>query len=323
MKVPRRSFLHFVTTGAALAARPVSAMAQNYPERPVRIIVALPAGSSPDIIARIISAYLSKKLGQPFVIDNKPGANGNIGTEMALRALPDGYTLLQAIAANTVNATLYKHLNFNFVDDIVPVAGLARIPQVMEVNPSVPATTVPEFIAYAKANPGKLAMASGGIGGTPHVAGELFMMMTGVKMLHVPYRTNPRPDLLSGQVQVMFDTLPASIAFIRSGKLRALAVTTAARVPALPDVPALSEFLPAYEATSWQGLVAPKGTSGEIITTLNKTVNAGLADAALKTQLANLGAVTMPMIPAEFGKFIADDVAKWAKVIQFANIKLD
>jgi tripartite-type tricarboxylate transporter receptor subunit TctC len=266
---------------------------------------------------------LSKKLGQPFVIDNKPGANGNIGTEAALRALPDGYTLLQAIAANTVNASLYKNLNFNFVHDIAPVAGLARIPQVMEVNPSVPATTVPEFIAYAKSNPGKLAMASGGIGGTPHVAGELFMMMTGVKMLHVPYRTNPRPDLLSGQVQVMFDTLPASIAFIRSGKLRALAVTTAARVPALPDVPALSEFLPGYEATSWQGLVAPRQTSGEIISTLNKTVNASLADATLKTQLASLGAVTMPMIPAEFGKFIAGDVAKWAKVIQFANIKLD
>jgi len=323
MKVPRRSFLHFVTTAAAFAARPVSVMAQSYPERPVRIIVALPAGSSPDIIARIIAAYLSIKLAQPFVIDNKPGANGNIGTEVALRALPDGYTLLQAIAANTVNATLYKHLNFNFVHDIAPVAGLVRIPQVMAVNPSVPATTVPEFIAYAKSNPGKLAMASGGIGGTPHVAGELFMMMTGVKMLHVPYRTNPRPDLLSGQVQVMFDTLPASIAFIRSGKLRALAVTTTARVPALPDVPALSEFLPGYEATSWQGLVAPRETSGEIINTLNKTVNAGLADAALKTQLANLGAVTMPMTPAEFGKFIGDDVAKWAEVIQFANIKLN
>lgn len=323
MKVPRRSFLHFVTTAAAFAARPVSVMAQSYPERPVRIIVALPAGSSPDIFARIIAAYLSNKLAQPFVIDNKPGANGNIGTEVALRALPDGYTLLQAIAANTVNATLYEHLNFNFVHDIAPVAGLVRIPQVMAVNPSVPATTVPEFIAYAKSNPGKLAMASGGIGGTPHVAGELFMMMTGVKMLHVSYRTNPRPDLLSGEVQVMFDTLPASIAFIRSGKLRALAVTTTARVPALPDVPALSEFLPGYEATSWQGLVAPRETSGEIINTLNKTVNAGLADAALKTQLANLGAVTMPMTPAEFGKFIGDDVAKWAEVIQFANIKLN
>lgn len=322
MKFPRRSFLHLVGT-AALAGPPVFAVSLSYPERPVRIVVALPTGSSPDIIARIIAAYLSKKLGQPFVIDNKPGANGNIGTERALHAPPDGYTLLQAIAANTVNATLYANLNFNLIHDIAAVAGVARIPQVMEVNPSIPAKTVPEFIAYAKANPGKLAMASGGIGGTPHVAGELFMMMTGVKMLHVPYRTNPRPDLLSGQVQVMFDTLPASIAFIRSGKLRALAVTTSTRVPALPGVPALSEYLPGYEAASWQGLVAPKGTPGEIITTVNETVNAGLADASLKAQLANLGAVTMPMTPAEFGTFIANDVAKWAKVIQFANIKLD
>jgi tripartite-type tricarboxylate transporter receptor subunit TctC len=320
MKFSRRSFLPFAVGAAALAAQRSRAVAQGYPARPVRVIVPLPAGSSPDIVARIIGQDLSERLGKPFIVDNRPGANGNVGTEMALRAAPDGYTLLQAIAANTVNATLYKNLNFDFIHDLTPVAGVARIPQVMEVNPLVPAKTVPEFIAYAKANPGKLNMASGGVGGTPHVAGELFMMMTGVKMLHVPYRTNPRPDLLSGQVQVMFDTMPASIAFIRSGKLRPLAVTTATRVAALPDVPALSEFLPGYEATSWQGLVAPKGMSGEIVAILNKTVNAGLADVKLKAQLANLGAEPMPMTPDEFGAFIAGEIAKWAKVIKFAGI---
>jgi tripartite-type tricarboxylate transporter receptor subunit TctC len=320
MEFPRRSFLRFAIGAVALAAQRGHAVAQSYPARPVRVVVALPAGSSPDIVSRIVAQYLSERLGRPFIVDNRPGANGNVGTEMALRAAPDGYTLLQAIAANTVNATLYKKLNFDFMRDIAPVAGVARIPQVMEINPSVPAKTVPEFIAYAKANPGKLNMASGGIGGTPHVAGELFMMMTGVKMLHVPYHTNPRPDLLSGQVQVMFDTLPASIAFIRSGKLRALAVTTATRVPALPDVPALSEFLPGYEATSWQGLVAPKGTPGEIIATLSQAVQAGLADAKLKASLANLGAISMPMTSDEFGRFIAAEIAKWAKVIKFAGI---
>jgi tripartite-type tricarboxylate transporter receptor subunit TctC len=323
MKFLRRSFLQFAAGAAALVAQRDAAAAQNYPNRPVRVIVALPAGSSPDIVSRVVAQYLSERLGRPFIVDDRPGANGNVGTEIALRAAPDGYTLLQAIAANTVNTTLYKDLNFDFNRDIAPVAGVARIPQVMEINPSVPAKNVPEFIAYAKANPGKLNMASGGIGGTPHVAGELFMMMTGVKMLHVPYRTNPRPDLLSGQVQVMFDTLPASIAFIRSGKLRPLAVTTTTRVAALPDVPALSEFLPGYEATSWQGLAAPKGTPGEIIATLSQAVSASLADAAVKTQLANLGAEPMPMSSDEFGAFIAAETAKWAKVIKFADIKAE
>ncbi len=316
----RRSLLQFAVGAAAWAAEGGGAAAQSYPDRPVHVIVALPAGSSPDIVSRVIGQYLSERLGQPFVVDNKPGANGNLGTEAALRAPPDGYTLLQAIAANTVNATLYKNLRFDFMHDIAPVAGVVRIPQVMEINPLVPANTVPEFIAYAKANPGKLNMASGGVGGTPHVAGELFMMMTGVKMLHVPYSTNPRPDLLSGQVQVMFDTLPASIGFVRSGKLRPLAVTTATRVAALPDVPALSEFLPGYEATSWQGLVAPKGTPEPIIAILGQAVQAGLADATLKARLTSLGAVPMPMTPEEFGKFIADEIAKWAKVIKFAGI---
>jgi tripartite-type tricarboxylate transporter receptor subunit TctC len=321
MKLPRRSFLHFAVGAAALAARARPAAAQSYPQRPVRVVVPLPAGSSPDIVARIVGQHLTERLGQPFIIDNRPGANGNVGTEIALHAAPNGYTLLQAIAANAVNTTLYKNLDFDFMHDIAPVAGVARIPQVMEVTPSVPARTVPEFIAYAKANPGKLNMASGGIGGTPHVAGELFMMMTGVKMLHVPYTANPRPDLLSGRVQVMFDTLPASIAFLRDGKLRALAVTTATRVPTLADIPALSEFLPGYEATSWQGLVAPRGTPSDVIATLSKTVTAGLA--AAETQLATLGAIPMPMTQAEFGKFIADEIAKWAKVIHFANIRLE
>jgi tripartite-type tricarboxylate transporter receptor subunit TctC len=289
----------------------------------VRMVVALPAGSSPDIVARLMGQWLSQRLGQQYIIDNKPGANGNVGTESAVRATADGYTLLMCIAANAVNATVYNNLNFNFLRDIAPIAGIVRIPQVMEVHPSVPAQTVPEFVAYAKANPGKLNMASGGIGGTPHVAGELFKMMAGVDLVHVPYRGNPRPDLLAGQVQVMFDTLPASIEFIRTGRLRALAVTTAMRLAVLPDIPALAEFLPGYEATSWQGLCAPRGTPDEIVVKLNSAVNAGLADAKMQAQLVNLGAVPMPMSPAEFSKFVGGEVAKWAKVIAFAGIKAE
>jgi tripartite-type tricarboxylate transporter receptor subunit TctC len=311
--------------GAAVAQLAASRMAraQTYPSRPARIIVALPAGSSPDIVARLVGQWLSERLGQQFIIDNRPGANGNVGTEAAVRAAPDGYTLLAVIAANAVNATLYNNLNFNFIRDTTPIAGLVRIPQVLEVHPSVPAATVPEFIAYAKANPGKLNMASGGVGGTPHVAGELFKMMAGVDIVHVPYRGNPRPDLLGGQVQVMFDTLPASIAFIRTGKLRALAVTTATRLAILPDIPTVAEFLPGYEASSWQGIAAPKGTPDEIVKKLNTEINTGLTNAKLQTQLANLGAVPMPMSPAEFGKFVADEVEKWAKVIKFAGIKAE
>jgi len=326
MRFPRRRFLHLAAGAAGAAALPLAsriATAQAYPSRPVRIIVGLPAGSSPDIGARLMGQYLSERLGQQFIVDNRPGANSNIGTEMAVRAAPDGYTLLLAIAANAVNATLYDNLSFNFIRDITPVAGLVRVPQIMEVHPSVPASTVPEFIAYAKANPGKLNMASGGIGGTPHVAGELFKMMAAVDMLHVPYRGNPRPDLLSGQVQVMFDTVLASIEFIRTGKLRALAVTTAARLAALPDVPAVAEFLPGYEAIGWQGLAAPRGTPAEIVERLNTEINAGLADARVKAQFANLGAEPMPMTSGEFGRFIADEIEKWAKVIKFAGIKAE
>jgi len=276
-----------------------------------------------DIYARLIGQWLSERFGQQFIVDNRPGANGNIGTEMVARAAPDGYTLLLAITANVVNTTLYENLAFNFSRDLAPVAGLVRVPQVMEVHPSVPATTVPEFIAYAKSVPGKLNMASGGVGGVPHIAGELFKMMAGVDMLHVPYRGNPRPDLLAGQMQVMFDTVLASIEFIRTGKLRALAVTTATRLEALPDVPTVAEFLHGYEASGWQGIAAPRDTPGDIVDRLNREINAGLADVRIKAQFANLGAVPMPMTSAEFGKLIADETEKWSKVIRAAHIKVE
>jgi tripartite-type tricarboxylate transporter receptor subunit TctC len=323
MRHPRRHFLRLAAGALALPAVSRMAWAQAYPARPVRLVVGLPAGSSPDIGARLIAQWLSERLGQQFVVDNRPGANTNIGTETVVRAPADGYTLLLLIAANAVNATLYDNLSFNIVRDLAPVAGIARVPQVMEVHPSVPVTTVPEFIAYARANPGKLNMASGGVGGTPHVAGELFKMMAGIDMVHVPYRANPRPDLLGGQVQVMFDTVPASIEYIRAGKLRALAVTSATRLPALPDVPTVAEFLPGYEASGWQGLAAPRGTPTEIVERLNTEINAALADAGIRAQFANLGALPTPMRPAEFARLIQDDIEKWAKVIKFAGIKAD
>jgi len=323
MSLCRRRFLQLAAGTAALPALSRVARAEPYPTRPVRLVVGLPAGSSPDIGARLLAQWLSERLGQQFIVDNRPGANSNIATESVVRAAPDGYTLLLAIAANAVNASLYETLSFNFIRDLAPVAGIARVPQVMEVHPSVPAETIPQFVAYAKANPGKLNMASGGIGGTPHVAGELFKMMAGVDMLHVPYRGNPRPDLLGGQVQVMFDTVPASIEYIRSGKLRALGVTSAGRLAALPDIPAVAEFLPGYEASGWQGLAAPKSTPAEIIDRLNKEISAGLADAKLNAQLTNLGAAPMPMTSAEFARLIADDIGKWAKVIKFAGIKAE
>jgi tripartite-type tricarboxylate transporter receptor subunit TctC len=323
MTLRRRRFLQLAAGTAALPVLARIAWAEAYPARPVRIVVGLPAGSSPDIGARLLAQWLSERLGQQFIVDNRPGANTNIATEAVVRAAPDGYTLLLVIAANAVNASLYENLNFNLIRDLAPVAGIARVPQVMEVHPSVPVQTIPEFIAYAKANPGKLNMASGGVGGTPHVAGELFKMMTGVDMLHVPYRGNPRPDLLGGQVQVMFDTVPASIEYIRSGKLRALGVTTARRLEALPNVPAVAEFLPGYEASGWQGLAAPKGTPVEIVERLNAEINAALADVRLKAQLVNLGADPMPMTSVELGKLMADDIEKWAKVIKFAGIKAE
>jgi tripartite-type tricarboxylate transporter receptor subunit TctC len=321
LKVPRRSFLHLAAAAAALPTMSRMAWAQAYPTRPVRIIVGLPAGSSSDIGARLIGQWLSERLGQPLVIENRPGAGQNLAAEAVVHAPPDGYTLLLSNTANATNPALYEKLNFNFIRDITPVAGIIRVPQVMLVNPSVPAKTVPAFIAYAKANPGKINMASVGIGSAQHIAGELFKFMAGVDMVHVPYRSNPRPDLFGGQVQVMFDTIPSSIEFIRAGKVRALAVTTSSRYQGLLDIPTVGEFLPGYEASAWQGIGAPTNTPEGIIEMLNKEINAGLADSKLKAKFADLGALPMPMTPAEFGRLIADETEKWGKVVKFAGIK--
>ena len=323
MKLPRRTFLHLAAGAAALPAVSRFARAQAYPTRPVRIIVGQAAGSGSDTAARLIGQWLSERLGQQFIIDNRPGAAGNIATEAVVRALPDGHTLLLVNAGNAINATLYDKLNFNFIRDIAPVAGIFRVPQVMEVNPSVPVKTVSEFIAYAKANPGKVNMASAGIGSVHHVAGELFKFMTGVDMVHVPYRgTTPAlTDLLAGQAQVMFDVTPSSTPHIRAGKLRALAVTTSTRADVLPEIPIMGDFVPGYEASAWLGFGAPKDTPGAIIGMLNREVNAGLADPAIKTRIADLGGTVLAISPAEFGKLIADETEKWAKVVKFANIK--
>jgi len=323
MKLLRRQFLHLAAIAAALPALPRIALAQTYPTRPVNLIVGTVPSATPDIDARLIGQWLSERLGQPFVVENRPGAGTNIATELVVRASPDGYTLFLITTANAINATLYESLNFNFIRDIAPVAALVRTPLVMEVNPSVPAKTVPEFIAYAKANPGKINMASSGIGTPQHIAGELFTMMAGVNVLHVPYRsTGPAlVDLLSGQMHAMFDTIPASIEFIRAGKLRPLAVTTATRLDVLPDIPTVGASVPGYEASAWQGIGVPKSTPAEIVDKLNKEINAGLADSKMKARLADLGAVPIPMTPAEFGKFIADETEKYATVIKFAGIK--
>jgi tripartite-type tricarboxylate transporter receptor subunit TctC len=323
MKLPRRQFLHLAAGTAALPAVSRIARAQAYPTRPVRIIVGQAAGSGSDIAARLLGQRLSERLGQPFVIENRPGAGGNIATEAVVRSPADGHTLLLVVGANTVNATLYDKLNFNFVRDIAPVAGIFRVPQVMEVNPSVPARTVPEFIAYAKANPGKVNMASAGIGSVQHVAGELFKFMTGVDMVHVPYRgTTPAlTDLLAGQAQVMFDVTPSSTPHIKAGKLRALAVTTATRADVLPEIPVMGDFVPGYEASGWTGLGAPKDAPAAIIGMLNREVNAGLAEPAIKTRIADLGGTVLPISPAEFSKLITDETEKWGKVVKFANIK--
>src|SRR6516165_10111822 len=322
MKLPRRNFLHLAAGAAALPALSRIAGAQTYPSRPVRVIVPAPAGGGYDIVARLISQWLSERLGQQFVIDNRPGGGSNIGTEAVVRAPADGYTLLMVAPANAINTSLYEKLSFNFIRDIAPVAGIIVVPNVMLVHPSVPAKSVPEFIAYAKANPGKINLASGVIGGPSHVAGELFKIMTGTDMLLVSYRgMSPAvTDLLGGQVQVMFNSLPASIEYIRAGTLRALAVTTATRSETLPDIPTVGEFLPGYEATTWYGVGVPRNTPAEIIEQLNKAVNAGLADPKMKVHLADLG-VALPGSPAEFGKLIAEETEKWAKVIKFAGIK--
>src|SRR5262245_9755201 len=323
MKLPRRQFLHLAAGAATLPSMSRFAWAQAYPTRPVRIIVGLAAGGPADIVARLIAQWLSERLGQQFVVENRTGAATNIATEAVVRAPADGYTLLFVTAASAINTTLYKKLNFNLSRDIVPVASLIRAPSVLEVNPSVPAKTVPEFIAYAKANPGKLIMASGGIGAPSHVFGELFKFMTGVNLVHVPY-SGAAPavtDLLAGQVQVYFDPVPNSIGYIRAGKVRPLAITSATRSEALPDVPTVGEFVPGYEASFWFGIGAPKATPGEIVDKLNKEVNAALADPKMKARLAELGATALPGSSADFGKFIADETEKWGKVIKFAAIK--
>jgi tripartite-type tricarboxylate transporter receptor subunit TctC len=323
VKLRRRRFLHLAAGAAALSAMPSVASALDYPTRPVRLIVGFPPGFAPDIVGRLIAESLADRLGQQVIVDNRPGAASNIATEIVVRAPPDGYTLLAANGANTVNATLYNGLNFNFVRDLEPVAGIVREPLVLILNLSVPARTVPEFIAYAKANPGEINMASGGIGTTPHVAGELFQIMAGVELVHVPYRTNFMPDLLSGQIQVVFVPIPTVIGYIRAGKLRALAVTTAAPSAALPGVPTVAEFVPGYEASTWVGIVAPKATPVEIVQKLNTEVNAGFSDAETARRLAAVGGMPTPMSPTEFGKFIGDETEKWGRVVKFVGLKLE
>ncbi len=323
MKLPRRNFLQLAAGAVALSPVCRVASAETYPLRPVLMIVGLPPANSPDIVARLIGQWLSQRFGQSFVIENRPGASGNIATEFVVRAPADGYTLLLITVGNAVNGSIYKNLNYNFIRDIAPVASIGGIPLVMVVTPSLPVKTVPEFIAYAKVNPGKINMASSGNGSLLHVAGALFEMMTGVNLVHVPYRESIFPDLLGGQVQVAFIPVPAAIGYLQSGKLRPLGITTTRRIDVLPDVPAISEFVASYEVSGWLGVGAPKKTPAAIIDTLNKGINAGLADPQLKARLSELGVILMPMIPAELEKYIAEETEKWAKVIKFAGIKLD
>jgi tripartite-type tricarboxylate transporter receptor subunit TctC len=325
MKLPRREFLHLATGIAVLPALPRTAMARDYPTRPVRIVVGFTAGGAFDIVARLMGQWLSERLNQPFIVENRPGGSTNIATQAVIRAPADGYTLLLGGATNAINATLYEKLTFNFIRDTAPVAGVVRFPNVMEVNPSFPAKTVPEFIAYASANPGKINMGSSGIGTTQHLAGELFKMMTGVNLVHVPYRGAPQAlmDLIGGQVQVSFDPLPASIEYIKSGRLRALALTTATRSETLPGLPTVGDFVPGYEASAWNGICAPANTPVEIIEKLNNVINAGLADPKIKAHLADLGATALAGSPADFGKLIAKETEKWSKVIRAANIKVE
>jgi tripartite-type tricarboxylate transporter receptor subunit TctC len=322
MKLPRRRFLRLAAGTASLPAVTRFAQAQTYPTRPVRVIVGFPAGGGSDITARLMGQWLSERLGQPFVVENRPGAATNIATEAVVRAPADGYALLLFGSSSAINATFYEK-PFDLIRDIAPVAGINRVPYVMVVSASVPAKSVPEFITYAKANPGKINMASSGNGSVQHVSGELFKMMTGVSMVHVPYRgaAPALTDLISGQVQVMFDAVSSSIDYIRSGKLRALAMTTAARSEALPDLPTVSDFVPGYETSSWSGIGAPKNTPTEIIDKLSQEINAALADPKIKARLADLGSVPMPMSPANFGKLIAESVEKWGNVLRAANIK--
>jgi tripartite-type tricarboxylate transporter receptor subunit TctC len=323
MKLPRRTFLHLAAGAAVLPVFPRVASALDYPTRPVHLVVGFAPGGGSDIVARLMGQWLSERTGQPFIIDNRPGAGTNIATELVVRASPDGYTLLMASPANAINATLYDKLSFNFISDIAPVSGIARVANVMALHPSVPAKTVPEFIAYAKANPGKINMATNGNGSGSHMSGELFKMLTGVDMVNVPYRgTAPTiTALLGGQVQVSFISVPGALGYVTSGKLRALAVTTTMRSEVLPDVPAVGEFVAGYEASQWYGVGAPKNTPAEVIEMLNKEINAGLVDPKLKARFADIGGTAIGGPPAEFGKLIADETEKWGKVIRAANIK--
>ncbi|HEY5378325.1 MAG TPA: tripartite tricarboxylate transporter substrate binding protein [Pseudolabrys sp.] len=323
MKIFRRRFLQLAAGAAALPVASRWAWAQAYPARPVHLIVGFAAGGPQDITMRLMCQWLSERLGQSFIVENRPGASGNVGAETVVRAAPDGYTLLSVSSPNAINATLYSNLNFNFIRDIAPVGSIMRVPLVMEVNPEVPVKTVPELIAYMKANPGKISYASAGIGTPQHVSAELFKMMTGVEMVQVPYRgaAPALQDLIAGQVQIMIDTSPASMQFIKAGKVRALAVTTATRAAVLPDLPTVADFLPGYEATSWFGIGAPAKTPPDIIEKLNKEINAGLADPKIKARLMELGGILIPGSPADFGKLIATDTEKWAKVIKFSGAK--
>jgi len=323
VKLPRRKFLHLAAAAAALAAVSRVAAAQGYPSRPVRLVVGFAAGSTTDILARLIGQWLSERLGQQFVIENRPGAAGNIAAETVVKASADGYTLLMVPPASAINATLYDKLSFNFLGDMTPVAGVVRVPNVLEVNPSLPVKTVPELIDYAKASPGSLSFASAGIGTASHLAGELFKVMTGAQLVHVAYRGDgpAMTDLIGGQVQVGFATMTASIQHIRADRLRALAVTTATRSQALPDIPTVADFIPGYEASSWFGIAAPKDTPAVIVDALNRETNAGLADLKITARLADMGGMLLAGSPADFGKLIADETAKWAKVIKAAGIK--
>ena len=323
MTLPRRHFLRLAAGAAALPASSRFGWAQSYPSRPVRIIVGFAAGGGVDILARLMGQWLSERLGQPCIVENRPGAGTNIGTEAVVRAPPDGYTLLLVNAANAINVTFYEKLSFNFIRDIAPIASIMRQPIAMLVNPSVPAKSVPEFIAYAKANPGKVNMASAGTGAPSHLAGELFKLMAGVAMVDVPYRgvAPAMTDLLAGQVQVLFTSVISSIEYIRSGKLRPLAVTTATRSDVLPDIPAIGDFLPGYEASQWYGVGAPRNTPAGIVDMLNKGINSALDDRRMKARLQDLGGTVLAGSPAEFGKLIADETEKWGKVIRVGNIR--
>ena len=323
MKLPRRNFLHLAAGAAALPALPQIARAQGYPSRPINLVIPFPAGGAPDIIGRLTGQWLSERLGQPFVIENRPGFGGNIATEYVVRASPDGYMILMPVSTNAVNATLYPNLKFNFMRDIAPVAGIATSPFVLLVPPSFPAKTVPELIAYAKTNPGKINMASPGNGSSNHIFGALFKIMAGVDLVHVPYRNNYMPDLLTGQVQVVFGPTASTLELVRSGQLRALAVTTAKRLGVLPDVPTLGEFVSGYEAFGWYGLGVPRNTPTEIVNKLNDAMNAALADPKSKARLVDLGVEPMPLTSAGFAKFISDETDKWAKVIKSAGIKAE